>query len=79
MECVRGRFVGFKAITALVRQLSSSVLFQRREADEKLRKLTGKQVAFDPAGDETARERGIEEWQNYFLKDYWLVPPPSKS
>jgi hypothetical protein len=44
-----------------------------------LRKLTGKQVAFDPTGDEMARARGIEEWQNYFLKDYWLVPPPSKS
>jgi hypothetical protein len=79
VESVRGRFVEFKIITVLVRELSSSAATQRREADEKLRKLTGKQVAFDPAGDETARARGIEEWQNYFLKDYWLVPPSSKS
>jgi hypothetical protein len=79
VESVRGRFVEFKAITALVGELSSSAVSQRREADEKLRKLTGKQVAFDPTGDEMARARGIEEWQNYFLKDYWLVPPPSKS
>jgi hypothetical protein len=79
VESVRGRFVEFKTITVLVRELSSSVATRRREADEKLRKLTGKQVAFDPAGDETARAHGIEEWQNYFLKDYWLVPSPSKS
>ncbi len=79
VESVRGRFVEFQAITALVRELSSSAVSQRREADERLRKLTGRQVAFDPTGDETARARGIEEWQNYFLKDYWLVPPPSKS
>jgi hypothetical protein len=79
MESVRGRFVEFKVITALVRELSSSTASQRREADENLRKLTGKQVAFDPAGDEIARARGIEEWRSYFLKDYWLVPPPSKS
>jgi hypothetical protein len=79
VESVRGRFVEFKAITALVRELSSSAATQRREVDEKLRELTGKQVAFDPTGDESARARGIEEWQNYFLKDYWLVPPPSKS
>ena len=79
VESVQGRFVEFKAITALVRELSSSAAAQRREADERLRKLTGKQVAFDPTGDETARARGIEEWQNYLLSDYWLVPPPSKS
>ncbi len=79
VESVRGRFVEFKIITALVRELSSSAATQRRGADEKLRKLTGKQVAFDPAGDETTRTRGIEEWQNYFLKDYWRVPSPPKS
>jgi len=79
VESVRRRFVEFKAIVSLVRKLSSSVASQRREADEKLRYLTGKQVEFNPAGDETARARGIEEWRNYFLKDYWLVPPPSKS
>ena len=79
VESVRGRVVEFKIITALVRELSSSAATQRRGADEKLRKLTGKQVAFDPAGDETTRTRGIEEWQNYFLKDYWRVPSPPKS
>jgi hypothetical protein len=79
VESVRERFVEFKAITALVGELSSSVTSQRRSADEKLRKLTGKQVAFDPTGDKAGRARGIEEWRNYFLKDYWLVPPPSKS
>ena len=79
VESVRGRFVEFKTITALVRELSSSAATPRREADEKLHKLTGKQVPFDPAGDEAARARGIEEWQNYFLKNYWLVPPHSKS
>jgi hypothetical protein len=79
VESVRGRFVEFKAITVLIRELSSSTPSQRREANEKLRKLTGKQIVFDPAGDETTRAPGIEEWQNYFLKDYWLVPPPSKS
>jgi HEAT repeats len=79
MESVRGRFVEFKAITVLVKELSSSTAFQRREANENLRKLTGKQVAFDPTGDETTRAQGIEEWRNYFLKNYWLVPPPSKS
>ncbi len=78
VESVRRRFVEFKAITVLVGELSSSTVSQRREADENLRKLTGKQLAFDPAGDETARARGVEEWRNYFLKDYWLVPPPSK-
>ena len=79
VETVRGRFVEFKAITVLVGELSSSGVSQRREADEKLRKLTGKQVAFDPAADETARAQGIEEWRDYFLKDYWLVPPPFRS
>jgi hypothetical protein len=79
VESVRGRFVEFKVITTLVGELSSSTASQRRGADANLRKLTGKQVAFDPAGDEAARARGIEEWQTYFLKDYWLVPPPSKS
>jgi len=79
VESVRERFVEFKAITVLLRELSSSAASQRRTADEKLRKLTGKQVTFDPTGDETARARGIQEWQDYFLKDYWLVPPPHKS
>ncbi len=79
VESVRERFVEFKAIAVLVGELSSSSASQRREADANLRKHTGKQVAFDPAGDETARARGIEEWRNYLLKDYWLVPPPSKS
>ncbi len=79
VESVRGRFVEFEALTVLVRELSSNAGSQRREADEKLRKLTGKQVAFDPAADETARARGIEEWRNYLLKDYWLVPAPSGS
>lgn len=79
VESVRGRFVEFKTITVLVGELSSSTLSQRREAGEKLRKLTGKLVAYDPAAAETARARGIEEWRNYFLKDYWLVPPPSRS
>jgi len=79
VESVRGRFVEFKAITVLVKELSSNAASGRREADEKLRKLTGKQVAFDPAGDDTARARAVEEWRNYFLKDYWLVPLPPKS
>ena len=79
VESVRGSFVEFKSITVLIRELSSSTPSQRREANDKLRKLTGKQIVFDPAGDETTRAPGIEEWQNYFLKDYWLVPPPSKS
>jgi hypothetical protein len=79
VESVRGRFVEFKTITVLVKELSSSTVSQRRDANENLHKLTGKQVAFDPAGDETARARGIEEWRNYLLKDYWLVPPPSRS
>ena len=48
------------------------------DADENLRKLTGKTMAFDPAGDAAARQRGVEQWRKYFLKDYWLVPPPSK-
>jgi hypothetical protein len=78
MESVRGRFVEFKAIAVLVKELSSSTAAQRRAADANLRKRTGKQVAFDPVGDEMARARGIEEWRSYFLKDYWLVPPPSK-
>lgn len=79
VESVRGRFVEFNTITALVAELSSNIASRRREADERLRKLTGKQVAFDSAGDEMARARGVEEWRNYFLKDYWLVPPPTKS
>jgi hypothetical protein len=79
VESVGGRFVEFKAIALLVKELSSSTASQRREADENLRKRTGKQVAFDPTGDEIARARGIEEWRNYCLKDYWLVPPPPKS
>ena len=78
VESVRNRFVEFKAIAALVKDLSSNVVVQRREADEKLRELTSKQMAYDPAGDEATRAQGIEEWQKYFLKDYWLVPPPSK-
>ena len=79
VESVQGRFVEFQAIGTLFRELSSGSASTRREADEKLRKLTGKQFAFDPAGDEAARARVIEEWQNYFLKDYWLVPPPPRS
>jgi hypothetical protein len=78
VESVSGRFVEFKAIAALVRKLSSGDVSKRRDADEKLRKLTGKQIAFDPAGDDIARRRGIEEWEKYLLKDYWLVPPPPK-
>ena len=79
VESVRRRFVEFKAITVVFGELSSRTPTQAHEANEKLRKLTGKQIAFDPAGDETARARGIEEWRNYLLKGYWLVPPPSKS
>jgi hypothetical protein len=78
VESVIGRFVEFKALTTLVRRLSSGDVSERRDADEKLRKLTGWRAAFDPAGNATARRRGIEEWQNYLLKDYWLVPPPPK-
>ena len=54
VESVRRRFVEFKAIVSLVRKLSSSAASQRHEADEKLRYLTGKQVEFNPAGNETA-------------------------
>lgn len=79
VESVRQRFVEFKRITVLFGELSSSIESRRREADEKLRKLTSKQTVFDPSADETARARGVEEWRNYFLKDYWLVPPPSRS
>ena len=78
VESVSGRFVEFRALTTLVRKLSSGDVSERRDADEKLRKLTGRQVAFDPAGDDTTRRRGIEEWQKYLLKDYWLAPPPPK-
>jgi hypothetical protein len=79
VESVRGRFVEFKAITVVFGELSSSTPSQRREANEKLRTLTGKQIVFDLADDETARALRIEEWRNYLLRDYWLVPPPSKS
>jgi len=79
IESVRQRFVAFKTITVLVAELSASTVSQRHEADEKLRQLTGKQVTFDPSADETTRAQGIEEWRKYFLKDYWLVPPPSRS
>jgi hypothetical protein len=78
VDSVRQRFVEFKAMTELVQQLSSLDESERRDADGKLRELTGRQVTFDPAGDNTARQRGIEEWRNYLLKDYWLVPSPSK-
>jgi hypothetical protein len=79
LDSVAGRFVDFKAVTVLVRRLSSSDLSERRDADKNLRKLTGKTIAFDPDGDTGTRQRGIERWRKYFLKDYWLVPPPSKS
>ena len=78
VESVSGRFVEFKAMTTLVRKLSSGNVSERRSAGEKLLKLTGKQIAFDSAGDNTARRHGIEEWEKYLLKDYWLVPPPPK-
>jgi hypothetical protein len=78
VQSVSGRFVEFKALATLVRKLSSSDVSERRDADEKLRKLTGQQVTFDPTGDATARRNGIEEWETYLLKDYWLVPPPPK-
>jgi len=78
LESVTGRFVDFRAMAILVRRLSLTDLAERRDADEKLRKLTGKTMGFDPAGDLTTRQRGIELWRKYFLKDYWLVPSPSK-
>jgi hypothetical protein len=78
LDSVARRFIDFKAMAVLVRRLSSGDLSERRDADEKLRKLTGKTMAFDPAGDAAARQRGIEQWRTYFLKDYWLVPSPSK-
>lgn len=78
LESVSGRFVDFRAMAILVRRLSSTDLSERRDADEKLRKLTGKTMGFDPAGDLTTRQRGSELWRKYFLKDYWLVPSPSK-
>jgi hypothetical protein len=78
VESVRQRFVAFKAMTGLVQQLSSPDASERRDADEKLRKFTNRQVTFDPAGDDAERQRGIEEWRKYLLKDYWLVPSPSK-
>jgi hypothetical protein len=75
---VSERFTEFKTITLLVKQLSSSNASERRDANEKLRERTGRQMSFDPAGDEASRSHGIEEWREYFLKDYWLVPPPSE-
>jgi len=78
VSSVSGRFTEFKTITVLVRQLSSKNVTERRDADEKLRKLTGRQISFDPAGDEQLRGRGMEAWREYLLRDYWLVPPPSK-
>lgn len=77
VDSVSRRFMEFNAITALVKKLSSRDASKRRDADEKLRKLTGKRVAFDPSAHYAVRQRGIEEWQKYFLKDYWLVPSPS--
>jgi hypothetical protein len=78
LESVTGRFVDFRAMAILVRRLSSTDPLERRDADEKLRKLTGKTMGFDPAGDLTTRQRGSELWRKYFLKDYWLAPSPSK-
>jgi hypothetical protein len=78
LESVTGRFVDFRAMAVLVRRLSSSNLSERRDADEKLRKLTGKTMAFDPAGDASTRQRAVDQWRKYFLKDYWLVPPSDK-
>jgi hypothetical protein len=78
VESVRQRFVAFKAMTELVQQLSLPDSSERKDANEKLHKLTGQQVTFDPAGNDAERQRGIEEWRKYLLKDYWLVPSPSK-
>jgi hypothetical protein len=78
LDSVAGRFTAFKSMVVLVRRLSSSDLSERRDADETLRNLTGKMMAFDPASDAAARHRGVEQWRKYFLKDYWLAPPPSK-
>lgn len=78
LESVGGRFVDFQAMAILVRQLSSNNLSERRDANVKLHELTGKTVAFDPAGDAVARKQRVEQWRRYFLEDYWLVPPPSK-
>lgn len=77
VDSVSRRFMEFNSITALLKKLSSGDASKRRDANEKLRKLTGKRVAFDPAANDAARRRGIEEWQKYLLKDYWLVPSPS--
>jgi hypothetical protein len=79
LESVSGRFIVFKTMATLVRILSSGDLSERRDADEKLRKFTGKTMAFDAAGDAAERRRGVEQWREYFLKDYWQVPPSSKS
>jgi len=78
LNSVSRRFIDFRGMAVLVRRLSSSDLSERREANEKLRTLTGKTMAFDPDGDATGRQRGIEQWRKYFLKDYWLAPFPSK-
>jgi len=78
VDSVRERFVDFQMMAALLKKLSSADVSERREANEKLRALTGKEVEFDPEGDDAERQCGIEEWRAYFLKDYWLVPPPPK-
>jgi hypothetical protein len=78
VDSVIKRFAEFKTIAVLVKQLSASDVSVRRDADEKLRERTGRQMSFDPAGYAASRGRGIEEWREYLLKDYWLVPPPSK-
>jgi hypothetical protein len=78
LDSVSRRFIDFRAMAVLVRRLSSSDLAGRRDAREKLHALTGKTMAFEPDGDATTRQRGIEQWRKYFLNDYWLVPSPSK-
>ena len=68
LESVSGRFVDSRAMIMLVRRLSSSDLSERRDADEKLRKLTGETMAFDPASDATARQRGVKRAAKVFLE-----------
>lgn len=68
---------GKGAVPALVRGLSSENRIVRRRSAELLARVTGKNdIAFDPAADQDTRQKGVDAWTAWAVKESLMAPPP---